>query len=125
MVTRKHPSPPTATVDLCTHFGLHHLPFTREVAVADRWPHPQYDTLADQIRAIVEHRLSAAIVSAGSSPKRARRRPPAIRAAIASRRRAQVRVVMAFSAAGACHGPTRPPARGARPRAARFRVRGA
>jgi type II secretory pathway predicted ATPase ExeA len=69
MVTRKHPSPPTASVDLCTHFGLHHLPFTREIAVADRWPHPQYDTLADQIRAIVEHRLSAAIVSAAGLGK--------------------------------------------------------
>jgi type II secretory pathway predicted ATPase ExeA len=63
MVTRKHPDPPTASVDLCVHFGLHHLPFTREVAVADRWHHPQYDELADHMRAIVEHRLSGAIVA--------------------------------------------------------------
>ena len=70
MVTRSQSRPPrsksrpsTGAADLCTHFGLHRLPFTREVAVADRWHHPQYDEMADHIRAVVEHRLSAALVA--------------------------------------------------------------
>ena len=64
MVTRKKSSPPaTAAADLCTHFGLHLLPCTREVVIADRWHHPQYDELTDHIRAVIEHRLSAAVVA--------------------------------------------------------------
>jgi type II secretory pathway predicted ATPase ExeA len=63
MVTRKQTTPPAAATDLCTHFGLHRLPFTREVAVAERWHHPQYDDLADHLRALVEHRLSAALIA--------------------------------------------------------------
>ena len=69
MVTRKQKKPPTTATDLCTHFGLHHLPCTREVAIAERWHHPQYDELIEHLRALVEHRLSAAVVAAAGLGK--------------------------------------------------------
>jgi type II secretory pathway predicted ATPase ExeA len=69
MVTRKQPTPPADRVDLCVHFGLHHLPFTREVPVADHWPHPQYDDLAADLARLVEHRLSAAVIAPAGTGK--------------------------------------------------------
>jgi len=55
--------------DVCAHFGLHHLPFTREIAIADCWHHPQYDTLVDELRELVEHRLSAAVIAPAGAGK--------------------------------------------------------
>lgn len=69
MVTRKPPAPPTDRVDPCAHFGLHHLPFTREVPVADHWPHAQYDDLAAELARQVEHRLSAAVIAPAGTGK--------------------------------------------------------
>jgi general secretion pathway protein A len=63
MVTRKKLDPLPEQVDVCVHFGLHHLPFTREIAIADRWRHPQCEGLLDDLRQLVEHRLSAAVVA--------------------------------------------------------------
>jgi type II secretory pathway predicted ATPase ExeA len=68
MVSRKQPDP-TERIDVCTHFALHHLPFTREVAIADRWRHPQYEQLRDDLLQLVEHRLSVAVIAAAGAGK--------------------------------------------------------
>lgn len=70
MATRhKHNPPPAAQADVCAHFALHHLPFTREIAVADRWRHPQYEDLREDLRTLVEHRLSAAVIAPAGAGK--------------------------------------------------------
>jgi general secretion pathway protein A len=67
MVTRK--ASPKDRVDVCAHFGLHHLPHTREIAIADCWHHEQYDTLIDELLRVVEHRLSAAVIAPAGAAK--------------------------------------------------------
>jgi type II secretory pathway predicted ATPase ExeA len=67
MVTRKATT--KDPVDVCTHFGLHHLPHTREIAIADCWHHEQYDTLIDELLRTVEHRLSAAVIAPAGAAK--------------------------------------------------------
>ncbi|MGD8863803.1 MAG: AAA family ATPase [Myxococcales bacterium] len=69
MVTHKRVQPAPARVDLCAHFGLHHLPFTRELAVADRFRHPQYDELVDDLHQLVVNRLSAAVIAPAGTGK--------------------------------------------------------
>lgn len=71
MVTRKQVRPAPARVDLCAHFGLHHLPFTREIAVADRFRHPQVDELVDDLHQLVVNRLSAALIAPAGTGKTA------------------------------------------------------
>jgi len=66
MVTRKATKD---RADVCAHFGLHHLPFTREIAIADCWHHPQYDGLVDELHELVEHRLSAAVIAPAGAGK--------------------------------------------------------
>ena len=66
MVTRKVTKD---RADVCAHFGLHHLPFTREISIADCWHHPQYDGLVDELHELVEHRLSAAIIAPAGAGK--------------------------------------------------------
>jgi len=56
-------------VDVCKHFVLHHLPFTREISVADRWRHALFDELVDDLRTTVEHCLSAALIAPAGSGK--------------------------------------------------------
>lgn len=69
MVTRKQFDTAPERVDVCAHFELHHLPFTREIAIADRWRHPQYEDLRDDLRQLVEHRLSAAVIAPAGAGK--------------------------------------------------------
>lgn len=69
MVTRKKLDPLPEPVDVCAHFGLHHLPFTREIAIADRWRHPQYEDLREDLRQLVEHRLSSAVIAPAGAGK--------------------------------------------------------
>ncbi|NOY27216.1 MAG: AAA family ATPase [Oligoflexia bacterium] len=69
MVTAKPIAPDTRRTELCAHFGLHHLPFTRELSIADRFRHPQYDELVEDLRQLVEHRLSAAVIAPAGTGK--------------------------------------------------------
>ncbi len=49
--------------DLQGHFGLSSTPFTRELPVSKRWPHPQFIDAHDALRDAVESRQSAALIS--------------------------------------------------------------
>jgi len=69
MVTAKPNAPDPRRAELCAHFGLHHLPFTRELSIADRFRHPQYDELVEDLRQLVEHRLSAALIAPAGTGK--------------------------------------------------------
>jgi len=55
--------------DLCTHFGLHHLPFTREIAVSDRFRLAPFDELLDDLHRLISHRLGAAIIAPAGTGK--------------------------------------------------------
>ncbi len=61
--------PLSQRIDACTYFGLHHLPFTREIAVADRFHLPDHDDLAYDIQAAVDDHLSAAVISPAGAGK--------------------------------------------------------
>jgi type II secretory pathway predicted ATPase ExeA len=69
MVAHSRPQPAPVRADLCAHFGLHHLPFTRELAVADRFAHPQYVELVDDLLTLVQNHLSAAVIAPAGTGK--------------------------------------------------------
>jgi type II secretory pathway predicted ATPase ExeA len=69
MTKDKPPDRTAERVEVCAHFGFHHLPFTREIDIPDRWRHPQYDEMADDLRQLVEHRLSAALIAPAGTGK--------------------------------------------------------
>lgn len=71
MVTRKNKKrrSPKPRADVCDHFAFRHLPFTREIAIRDRWRHSQYEDLQDDLRQTVENRLSAAIIAPAGTGK--------------------------------------------------------
>ena len=55
--------------DLRSHFGLHQVPFTREIAVRDRWKHEVYEQPLNELHTTVERRMSGAIISPAGSGK--------------------------------------------------------
>ncbi len=56
-------------VDVRSHFHLQALPFTRELPVDKRWSHPQYDDAVRALHAVVQDRMSAAIVAPAGTGK--------------------------------------------------------
>lgn len=62
----------TRTVtDLCSRFGCHSLPFTRELAVADRFAHPDFDAALEPLVTAVTQRMSAALIAPAGTGKSA------------------------------------------------------
>jgi len=57
--------------DLCSRFGLHTLPFTRELAVKDRFAHPDFDAALGPLYAAVSQRQSAALIAPAGTGKTA------------------------------------------------------
>jgi type II secretory pathway predicted ATPase ExeA len=57
------------TRDIRAHFGLHTLPFTREIAVDKRWPSPIFDEALDALESTVAERMSAVLVAPSGAGK--------------------------------------------------------
>jgi type II secretory pathway predicted ATPase ExeA len=57
------------TVDLRSHFGLNTTPFTREIAVADRWSAPLFDEPLADVQRTIEQRMSAALIAPSGTGK--------------------------------------------------------
>ena len=55
--------------DLRAHFGLTNIPFTREIAVGDRWSTPLFDEPLTALRTTVEQRMSAVLLAPSGSGK--------------------------------------------------------
>ena len=58
-------------IDLCSHFGFHTLPFTREIAVDKRLEHPQFTDALTALERVVDHRMSAALIAPAGTGKTA------------------------------------------------------
>ena len=54
-----------ANADLRSHFGLSAMPFTREIAVSDRWCSPIFDEPLADLRSTLEQRMSAVLIALG------------------------------------------------------------
>jgi type II secretory pathway predicted ATPase ExeA len=59
------------TLDLRSHFGLTETPFTREIAVEDRWPCPHLDEARAELLGVLDQRQSAALIAPAGSGKTA------------------------------------------------------
>lgn len=57
--------------DLMAHFGLHTLPFTREIPVERRFAHPVFDEALDLLAGAVSKRMSAALIGPAGTGKSA------------------------------------------------------
>ena len=57
--------------DVRTHFGLSSLPFTREIAVKDRWSSAIFDEPTSELVATVRQRMSAVLIAPPGSGKTA------------------------------------------------------
>jgi general secretion pathway protein A len=57
--------------DLCSRFGFHSLPFTREIAVKDRFVHPVFDAALEPLVQTIAQRMSAAIIAPAGTGKTA------------------------------------------------------
>ena len=57
--------------DLCSRFGFHTLPFTRELAVKDRFVHPDFDAALEPLVAAVSQRMSGALIAPAGTAKSA------------------------------------------------------
>ena len=55
--------------DIRAHFGLHTLPFTREITVDKRWSSPVYEEALDALEATVAERMSAVLVAPSGAGK--------------------------------------------------------
>lgn len=55
--------------DLRAHFGLSAIPFTRELPIDKRWRHEGADQLAADLREVLEHRMSAALIAPAGTGK--------------------------------------------------------
>ncbi|MCU0691166.1 MAG: AAA family ATPase [Polyangiaceae bacterium] len=60
---------PRGCEDLRAHFGLHETPFTREIAIQDRWVAPHLDEPRAELRRTIEQRQSGAIIAPAGSGK--------------------------------------------------------
>lgn len=56
-------------IDLRSHFGFHGIPFTREIAVADRWSAELFDETLRELERIVEQRMSAVLIAPSGTGK--------------------------------------------------------
>ncbi len=56
--------------DLRAHFSLHETPFTREIAVQDRWVAPHLEEPRAELRRTIEQRQSGAIIAPAGSGSR-------------------------------------------------------
>jgi type II secretory pathway predicted ATPase ExeA len=61
----------TKIADIRAHFGLTALPFTRELAVSEQWRMPVFDEPLAELHAVVEKRMSAAVLAPSGSGKTA------------------------------------------------------
>lgn len=59
----------TAITDPRSHFGMTEMPFTREIAVEDRWNSPHLDEACADLYRVVDGRQSAAIISPAGGGK--------------------------------------------------------
>ncbi len=50
-------------MDVNARFGLRSTPFTREIPVAELFPHPQRETALESLLRVVEQRMSAALIA--------------------------------------------------------------
>ncbi len=55
--------------DLRSHFGLSVMPFTREIAVADRWCSPLFDEPLADLVSTLEQRMSAVLIAPSGAGK--------------------------------------------------------
>lgn len=55
--------------DVRAHFGLHEMPFTREIATTDRWSAPHLDEAVADLCRVVAQRQSAGLVGPAGSGK--------------------------------------------------------
>ncbi len=58
-------------IDLCAHFGLHTLPFTREIPVDKRDESPQFTDALEALERVIERRMSAALIAPAGTGKTA------------------------------------------------------
>jgi general secretion pathway protein A len=58
-----------ASADLRSHFGLSAMPFTREIAVSDRWCSPIFDEPLADLRSTLEQRMSAVLIAPSGTGK--------------------------------------------------------
>lgn len=56
-------------IDIRSHFELTDTPYTREIRVADRWPHPVFDQPLEALHGTVRDRMSAALVAPAGTGK--------------------------------------------------------
>ena len=59
----------TQTPDLRAHFGLSAIPFTRELPIDKRWRHEAADQMLMDLREVLEHRMSAALIAPAGTGK--------------------------------------------------------
>lgn len=57
--------------DLRSHFGFTEMPFTREIAVEDRWPCTHFDEVVADLVRTLDHRQSAVVVAPAGGGKTA------------------------------------------------------
>lgn len=57
------------TSDLRACFGLRAMPFTRELTIDQRWPHPQYDDVVRALRTVIDNRMSGVLVAPAGTGK--------------------------------------------------------
>ena len=55
--------------DLRGHFGCHTTPFSRELPVADRWDTHVYNEPLAELRGVVDHRMSGALIAPSGTGK--------------------------------------------------------
>ncbi len=59
------------TTDLRSHFGLHTVPFTREIGIKDRFRLEQFDAAVKDLKTCIENRMSAALIAPAGTGKTA------------------------------------------------------
>jgi len=57
------------SADVQAHFGLTHLPFTREVRIIHQWQHSQFLEVKQELKDVVEERMSGALIAPAGSGK--------------------------------------------------------
>lgn len=57
------------SLDLRAHFGLRAVPFTRELAIEQRWLHPPLDEAAQDILTAIHARMCAALIAPAGTGK--------------------------------------------------------
>ena len=65
----KDKSSNTDNNDVRSHFRLHAMPFTREFPIHQRWRHPLLEETVAELRATVERRMSATLLSVSGNGK--------------------------------------------------------